>query len=724
MHERFSISGYLVLLVATVVLFAAALIGLLTVEYRKISVVEELQHHFHRPIIDASVDIEEDFFRTEDALIQRDSHDAQPGEINPSEVRDLIEQRIATMESLEQRFGHAEFAEAMTHLTQAFAPLRDALSKTSFAAFNLQTLRSEEAKLFLVQLRELRRLHASASAHLGETLPGARWNSVAKFSLLSLVILVVGAAIVFRMMANINAMVAREREAGRALRESRERVQAILDFAGETIITIDERGHVGSFNRAAEKIFGYTADEVIGRNIRFLMPDPHRTQHDGYLKQYRDTGVRKIIGIRRELEGLKKSGEVFLCELVVSEAVWDGQRMFVGILLDISVRRNLEEQLRQSQKMEAIGRLAGGVAHDFNNQLTAINGYSEMLLEDKGLAAAHRADIVEILRAGKSAQELTSQLLAFSRQQILQPKVININAVIARLDGMLRRIIGEDIVLQIFLSTDCRNVCVDAAQVEQIVMNLVVNARDAMPGGGGLTLETSEVELDEHYVADHPEAQLGRHVRLSVSDMGQGMDEATRMRVFEPFFTTKDRGKGTGLGLATVYGIVKQSGGNIHIYSEPGRGTTVNVYFPAVDLDVEGVAESESAPSTSAGAGRVLVVDDDRGVRSLVRRTLERAGYQVTEAESPAAAIILAESGQYDLLLTDVIMPGMNGHELAVAIKKTQPGLRVLYMSGYTDNAIVHHGVLDAGVHFIHKPFTPDDMARKVAEILRPAAGA
>jgi PAS domain S-box-containing protein len=382
--------------------------------------------------------------------------------------------------------------------------------------------------------------------------------------------------------------------------------------------------------------------------------------------------------------------------------------------------RQTEEQLRHSQKMEAVGRLAGGIAHDFNNLLTVISGYGEVASESLPSADPARAHIAEILAAAARAANLTHQLLAFSRKQVLSPRVVNLNALVADTERLLRRLIGEDIALAAALSPDLGQVRVDASQVGQILMNLAVNARDAMPNGGRLTLETKNVELDETYAHSHPEVRPGRYVLLAVSDTGVGMDAETRARIFEPFFTTKERGKGTGLGLSTIYGIVKQSDGHIWVYSEPGHGATFKVYFPRVDAAPEPLPTAPRHDAPLRGHETVLVVEDDDSLRRLVHDVLRRHGYELLAARDGAEALALSgrHAGAIDLMITDVVMPGLGGRELARQLAPLRPAMKVLYVSGYTENAIVHHGQLDAGLEFLPKPFAPEELARKVRAIL------
>jgi nitrogen-specific signal transduction histidine kinase/CheY-like chemotaxis protein len=390
----------------------------------------------------------------------------------------------------------------------------------------------------------------------------------------------------------------------------------------------------------------------------------------------------------------------------------------------VELLRSSEDQLRHAQKMEAIGGLAGGIAHDFNNILTAIRTYNNFLLEDLPEGHTSRREAAGIAKAVDHAANLTRQLLAFSRRQVLQPKVINLNSLVPGIEKMLRRLIGEDILFATVLHPRLGNVRADPGQIEQVIVNLAVNARDAMPKGGRVTIETRNVELDESYAEDHPGVTPGRYVMLAVTDTGVGMDEETRARIFEPFFTTKVRGKGTGLGLATVYGIVQQTGGHIWPYSEPGKGTTMRVYLPRVDEPADPLERPGEAPlELLRGSETILLVEDEAPVRSVTRQLLERNGYTVLEAADGAAALALVDGGSggrhLDLLLTDVIMPGMSGRELAGELQARRPDLRVLYMSGYTDDAVVRHGMLEPGLAYLEKPFRPATLLRKVREVLQ-----
>jgi PAS domain S-box-containing protein len=391
----------------------------------------------------------------------------------------------------------------------------------------------------------------------------------------------------------------------------------------------------------------------------------------------------------------------------------------VGISLDVTERHTLEEQYHQAQKMEAVGRLAGGVAHDFNNLLTAILGYCELLLLDLGPDDPRHADVAEIHKAGTSATGLTRQLLAFSRKQIIEPTLLDLNVVVADMRPMLGRLIREDVTIVLNLRPELSPVNADRGQVEQIVLNLAVNARDAMPNGGTLTIETANVELDENYPTTHFAVKPGSYVALTVTDTGTGMTPEVQARLFEPFFTTKELGKGTGLGLATVHGIVTRSSGIANVYSEVGRGTSFKVYFPRADAAEMAVATPSPVARPSAGGETVLVVDDAEGLRDLTKRLLQRLGYTVLVAGNADEALrLFEENASIDVLITDVVMPGGNGPELTKRLTARRPALKVIYMSGYTEEAIVHHGVLNPGIAFLHKPFTSETLKRKVREVL------
>jgi len=393
---------------------------------------------------------------------------------------------------------------------------------------------------------------------------------------------------------------------------------------------------------------------------------------------------------------------------------------FNVLVEDITERKLLEAQLRQAQKMEAVGRLAGGIAHDFNNLLTAITGYADLALSDLREGDPMRQDMEEILRAAHRAAELTHQLLAFSRQQVLAPRVLDLNEVVQSVDKMLRRLVGEDVELLSVLAPGLGHVKADPGQLEQVIVNLAVNARDAMPTGGKLTIETADAEMAETRVRDLATVPAGRYVMLAITDSGTGMDEETKARIFEPFFTTKEQGKGTGLGLATVYGIVKQSGGFIWLYSEPGHGTTFKIYLPRV----EGAADALTPPVGTAevprGTETVLIVEDEEAVRALAKTALTRKGYRVLEAANGGEALLRCESEQapIHLLVTDVVMPGLGGAGLAQRLAPLRPDMKVLFISGYADRAAARHGTIQPGAAYLEKPFSLEALARKVREVL------
>jgi len=638
------------------------------------------------------------------------------------------------------------------------------------------------------------------------------------------------------------------READTALRESREHLSAIISFAMDAIITVDEAHCVTLFNAAAEKLFGCSATEAIGRSINDFIPERFQAAQHQHVQKfledgqtYRTMNARSVYGrradgievpmeatisqtrvgghlsftiilrdvserqrteealrqseeryrtlfesnpqpmwvydigtlaflavnqaavrhygyspaeffamkiadlrpaedlphlqehlnnIEAEASGaaiwqhLKKDGSAIDVEILWHEIIFDGHAARLVLATDITERKLLEDQLRQAQKMEAIGRLAGGVAHDFNNLLTAIIGYSQLMLGRMGNDSQMRKELEEIYKAGTRAASLTSQLLAFSRKQVIQPVSLNLNAVVVDMGKMLRRLIGEDIELQLALADDLDCVKADAGQMQQVVMNLAVNARDAMPAGGRLTIATVNIDLDEAFTRKRPTVTPGAYVGLRVSDTGCGIDEEIQSRIFEPFFTTKEMGKGTGLGLSTIHGIITQSGGYVWFDSEPGNGTTFEIYLPRIDEREEQRKISGSTSEILHGTETILLVEDEEAVRRLARSILEAHGYRVLEAPSceDALAMAMTHQGSLDLLVTDVVMPQMSGRELAEQLARRCPEVKVLFISGYTDDAIVRTGVLKSGMAFLQKPFVPDAFARKVREVLNAGA--
>ena len=416
---------------------------------------------------------------------------------------------------------------------------------------------------------------------------------------------------------------------------------------------------------------------------------------------------------------MRKDGSTFPLELTITGFLLEGRRHFVGLLEDVSEKQKLEAQFHQSQKLEAVGQLAGGVAHDFNNLLTIISGYSEMILTELPDGDELRSSVIPISEAAERAASLTRQLLAFSRRTVLEPKVLDLNVVVKETEKMLQRLLGEDIVLTASLDAAIGRVKVDPGQLGQVLMNLAVNARDAMPRGGSLTLETQPADLDEAYRETHPESQTGRHVLLALTDSGCGMSPEVRSHMFEPFFTTKGVGKGTGLGLAVVQGIVKQSGGSVEVYSEPGIGTTFKIYLPVAEEPTALPVGTESVIDVQ-GTETILLVEDDDGVRRFAFRSLEAHGYRILQARDAGQAVAIAEqhTGPIDLLAADLVMPRMSGRELAEVLQPKFPKMKVLYLSGYTDDAVVRHGILQADVNFLQKPFSPFSLARKVRQVL------
>jgi len=492
--------------------------------------------------------------------------------------------------------------------------------------------------------------------------------------------------------------------------------RSLFEHATVGIFRSTVEGKLLAVNPALVALLGCaSADDLRARNIReFYANADDRTR---ILQQFEHADVATGEVIWKRKDGAAISIRLRIRQVRGPTGEPD---CLEGIAEDVTQQRSLELQIRQVQRLEAVGRLAGGIAHDFNNVLTAITGFSSLLLDELPAEDPKRQDVEEIRAAAARAATLTRQLLAFSRRQVLQPVVLDVNTLVRTLDRMLQRLIGEDVKLETRLAPSLAAVRADPGQLEQVIMNLAVNARDAMPRGGRLTIETADVVLDEAYARQHPGAKAGPQVLLAVTDTGTGMDAETRSHIFEPFFTTKGLGQGTGLGLSTVYGIVQQSGGHIAVYSEPGRGTSFKIYLPQVPDAVPG-AEALSAQIPAAGGREtVLLAEDDPAVRDVTSEILAQRGYRVLRAPDGQSALEIARShaGEIPLLVTDIVMPGMTGPELATALQAERPGVRVLYMSGYTDDSVVRHGVLAEGMPYLQKPFTPDALARKVRELL------
>jgi PAS domain S-box-containing protein len=510
------------------------------------------------------------------------------------------------------------------------------------------------------------------------------------------------------------------------LQTEKQRFQTLSENAPFGMVMIDKDGTFRYMNPKFRELFGYDLNDVPDGRTWFRKAYPNPTYRHDVISTWVNDLDSSNRGEKRPRiftvtckDGTEKIINFIPVQLETSENLMACEDITEQRRTEMEMAA-LQEQLRESQKMEAIGRLAGGIAHDFNNLLTVIKGYSQLSLMEVKEGDPLRGNIEEIQKGSQRAADLTHQLLAFSRRQVMEMRVLDLNTLLGDMDKMLRRIIGEDIELVTHLSDDLGSVKTDPGQIEQVVMNLAVNARDAMPSGGKLTIETANVELDETYAHSHLAVKPGRYVVLSMSDTGVGMTPEVRERVFEPFFTTKEMGKGTGLGLSTVYGIVKQSKGNIWVYSELGKGTTFKIYLPRVDEPLEEIRKGVLKDEFPSGNEMVLVVEDEEEVRKLILKILERQGYRILEASNGDDALLLHErhGSSIDLILVDVVMPGMSGSELAKRLMSLYPKMKVLYMSGYTDNAIVHHGVLEKGVNYIQKPFTMDGLTRKVREVL------
>jgi PAS domain S-box-containing protein len=482
-----------------------------------------------------------------------------------------------------------------------------------------------------------------------------------------------------------------------------------------------------SVNVAFEKATGLPMSEVVGKLVTDVIP---QVSHEMVLAKYAEAIATRGRVTWTEISPYPtgtKHGHVAICPILNDRGECTN---IVGTVHDITAhveaeaeREHIQARLYQAQRLQALGTLAGGIAHDFNNMLSVILSYSALTARELQHQEPLRTNIDEIERAAERASEMTRQLLAFSRQQVLSPRVLNLNASLAGMQRMLERLLGADVLLTVLAGPALWNVRTDPGQLEQIVMNLAVNARDAMPRGGKLTIETSNVVLNGEYARERPDVIPGRYVLLAVTDDGIGMDTATQARIFEPFFTTKEKGHGTGLGLATVFGIVKQSGGNIWVYSEPGRGTTFKVYLPAVDAPSDEVTALPPPPALAQGRQTILLVEDESQVRAVAVAILRQHGYVVLSAANAGEALLICEQhgAEIDLLLTDVVMPHMSGRQLAERLRPLRPQMKVLFISGYTDDAILQHGVLSSTAHYLEKPITPTTLLRKVHEVLASA---
>lgn len=505
-----------------------------------------------------------------------------------------------------------------------------------------------------------------------------------------------------------------------------QKVTMAVEQAGEMVLITDPEGTILYVNPAFEAVTGYSREEATGHNPRLLKSDKQdKAFYQGLWGTISNGRIWKGRMVNK-----RKDGKFYTEEATISPVKdASGQTLnYVAVKRDITQqlrlgkeKDTLQEQFQQAQKLESIGRLAGGVAHDFNNMLSVILGYGEIILEKLHQGDPLQEDIKEIVAAGHRSKALTRQLLAFSRKQALQPEVLNLNDLILDLEKMLRRLIGEDIELELILGKDIARVPADRGQIEQVILNLAVNARDAMQQGGKLLIETADVELDDTYAEKHPGVEPGEYVHLAVTDTGCGMDKEILRHIFDPFFTTKEKGRGTGLGLSSVYGIITQSEGNIWVCSEPGQGTTFKIYLPQTEALQRPAAAKHEAVSHDGGGKHILVVEDEESLRKLMASLLSRLGYKVTLAANGGEALLLVGKKGLppDLIITDVVMPNMSGKELIDRLRRNHPHLKVLYMSGYTDNAIVHHGVLDPGIPFIQKPFNIRNLAEKVQSVLR-----
>jgi two-component system cell cycle sensor histidine kinase/response regulator CckA len=505
-----------------------------------------------------------------------------------------------------------------------------------------------------------------------------------------------------------------------SLAQSERRFRAVLEGSPNAVIAIDVTGRINYANLKVESTFGYTRAELLGQPVELLLPERVAGRHVGHRDGFTAHPVARPMGIGLDLAGRRKDGTEFPVEIGLSPVeTADGLQVFATVV-DITARKDAESELLHSQKLESIGRLAGGIAHDFNNMLFAIHGYAELLSQDLAPGARDHLDpdqallsVNAISHAAERAAGLTAQLLAFSRQQVVMLRVLDINIAVDAIEPMVRPLIGENVRLVLKLDPEIGHVRADAGQIDQIVVNLVVNARDAMPDGGQVTIETANVVIDERYASEHLDVSPGPHVLLAVTDTGAGMDRAAREHIFEPFFTTKEVGKGTGLGLATIYGIVRQAGGHIRLDSEPGAGSAFKLYFPRVDEPV--AVPPVPRPTPAAGVWRILVVEDEPALRDMTTQILERAGYHVLAVADGAGAIAQAvEHEPFDVLVTDVVMPTMSGIELAETMMGRYPGIGVVLLSGYTAETLDLERITARGASFLSKPVTSNQLLEAI----------
>jgi PAS domain S-box-containing protein len=512
-----------------------------------------------------------------------------------------------------------------------------------------------------------------------------------------------------------------------ALRESQQTVLALFENAAQGILWVDATGRILAFNATAEQLFGYRREEIVGKKLEVLMPEKVAPVHERHRHHYFESPRSRPMGLGLDLVARRQDGTEFPVEISLSHVPTAEGTIAVAFVNDVSERRRsesekqrLERTLEHATKMEAVGRLAGGIAHDFNNLLTALSGFAEVVLDELPQDHPLYEGAKETLKTCQRSGSLVRRLLAVSRRQMLQPEVLDLNPKIAEIEKMLRSVLGEDIDLVVKLQPGLGFVRADQSQIEQVVLNLVVNARDAMPTGGRLVIETATLDVGEDYEDQHLGLKPGPYVLISVSDTGSGMDRETLKHIFEPFFTTKETGKGTGLGLATVYGIVSQSEGRIWAYSEPGKGSTFRIYLPRITRSGEPEAPKAASESSKVGSETILVVEDENAVRLVAVGSLRKAGYRVLEASNGEEALRVASAheGAIDLVLTDVLMPGIHGPALVRRLKESRPDVRALYMSGHADDALLHHGILEGGLSFLEKPFTRNELAKKVRELL------